>query len=571
MSLRAVKTGFVAAVVAFLAASPVGAQGFAGPYLAATQADLRNDYDAAAEFYSRALLREPSNQTLLQSAIVSNVASARYDTALVISRQLHAVEPDNQVAALVEIADAFQKGDYDRAEKFLGDEKYRLNPLFAGLLKGWVSVGKGDYTAATAAFDALDQNDTLQAYGMYHKALALGLAGDFSTASTLFEGDENGPLHLDRMAVLAHVASLSQDEQNDRAITVINGLLSDGFADTQLSDLRSRLQADETIPFDVVEAPGDGAASVFGIIGSALARDDAERFGLIYARLGTLIAPTYDEANILAAEILTDQSQYQQAIDAYAQIAPESPWYISAEIGRAEALEDSDKTDQAVEVLSNLARKETDNLSVQTSLGDVQRRNENYGEAAKTYTLAMELIETETPSHWVLYYSRGISFEREKEWPKAEADFRHALELQPEQPQVMNYLGYSLVELQKDMEEAQGMIERAVAQRPQDGYITDSLGWVLYRVGKFEEAVPHMERAVELVPVDPVVNDHLGDVLWMVGRKLEARFQWRRALSFEPEEDEAERIRRKLEAGLDAVLAEEKLAEAEPEKTAQDG
>ena len=149
-----------------------------------------------------------------------------------------------------------------------------------------------------------------------------------------------------------------------------------------------------------------------------------------------------------------------------------------------------------------------------------------------------------------------------KNWDAAEADFRAALEIDPEQPQVLNYLGYSLVERQEKLDEALSMIERAVEARPESGYIIDSLGWVLYRMGRYEDAVSHMERAVELMPVDPVVNDHLGDVYWAVGRKLEAEFQWRRALSFvDPEDTDAEakpdRIRRKLDVGLDVVLAEE--------------
>ena len=158
------------------------------------------------------------------------------------------------------------------------------------------------------------------------------------------------------------------------------------------------------------------------------------------------------------------------------------------------------------------------------------------------------------------------------EWDRAEADFRTALELNPGQPQVLNYLGYSLVEKQIKLDEALEMIEQAVAASPDSGYIVDSLGWVLYRLGRYDEAVGHMERAVELMPVDPVVNDHLGDVYWAVGRAREAQFQWMRALSFvDPEEVDGEadpdRMRRKLEVGLDVVLAEEG---ADPLKVADD-
>ena len=173
------------------------------------------------------------------------------------------------------------------------------------------------------------------------------------------------------------------------------------------------------------------------------------------------------------------------------------------------------------------------------------------------YDAAIALVPDPQPVHWVLYYTRGISNERAGNWPAAEADFREALVLSPDQPMVLNYLGYSLVEQGRDLDEALDMIERAVAGQPDDGYITDSLGWVLYRMGRYEEAVPHMLRAVELTPDDPIINDHLGDVLWKVGRIREAEFQWRRALSFGPAPDlDMDRVRRKLEVGLDQVISE---------------
>jgi Flp pilus assembly protein TadD len=158
----------------------------------------------------------------------------------------------------------------------------------------------------------------------------------------------------------------------------------------------------------------------------------------------------------------------------------------------------------------------------------------------------------------VLFYTRAIANERAGQWDAAEADFRKALELQPDQPMVLNYLGYSMVEQRRNLDEALGMIERAAAGQPDDGYITDSLGWVYFRLDRFEDALNPMLRAVELVPDDPILNDHLGDVLWKVGRKREAEFQWRRALSFGPAEDlDMDRVRNKLDVGLDKVLEDE--------------
>ncbi|MFK7942491.1 MAG: tetratricopeptide repeat protein, partial [Paracoccaceae bacterium] len=214
--------------------------------------------------------------------------------------------------------------------------------------------------------------------------------------------------------------------------------------------------------------------------------------------------------------------------------------------------------DAAVEALRAAVSQFPDSLEANTSLGDLLRRESRFAEASLAYNGAVDLIGEVQPFHWALFYRRGIALERSKQWDKAEADFRRALELQPDQPDVLNYLGYSLVEKGLKLSEAEKMIEKAVEQRPDDGYIVDSLGWVLYRFGEFDRAVTHLERAVELRPVDPVINDHFGDALWMVGRRVEARFQWKRSLSFEPEEENAVRIREKLDIGLDKVLLRER-------------
>ena len=225
-------------------------------------------------------------------------------------------------------------------------------------------------------------------------------------------------------------------------------------------------------------------------------------------------------------------------------------------------------------MLQQLTRSHGTLPSVHSALGDALRAQDDFKAAIKSYDKAIELTPDSNPQRWVLYYARGIAEERLGNGEASERDFRAALEINPDQPQVLNYLGYSLVEQGRNLDEALNMIERAVAASPDSGYIVDSLGWVLYRLGRYEEAVDQMERAVELVAVDPVLNDHLGDVYWSVGRQREAEFQWRRALSFvDPEDQDSEadpkRMRRKLEVGLDAVLAEEgaePLSKASAEK-----
>jgi tetratricopeptide (TPR) repeat protein len=550
-----------AALAAALAlpVAPVAAQGLAGPYLAAMQADFRNDYTAAAEYFARAMRVDPDNLALMQNATVARVAAGELAEAVDLADRLAKAMPENQVAAVVRLAEALRAGDFDAAAGHAEAAGESLNPLLGGLLGGWIEVGREDFDAAIARFDAMTENDAIAAYGQYHKALALALAGDFVQAAEILSGGADGePLELGADALLARAEILAQLGREEEAVALLEEQLATGFPDATLIRLRDRLAAGEEVPFDRVASAADGAAEAFLTLAAALNNENSDRFALIYARLAGYINDELAEADLLAAEVLERHGQYQLATAALAEVPQESPWFVTAEIRRANTLRSAGDPEAGIEVLRKLAEGRPDNIEVHSALADALRAEERFAEAAEAYSGAIDLIGVPQPVHWVLYYSRGIAYERSDQWEKAEADFRKALELEPEQPLVLNYLGYSLVEQRRDLEEALDMIERAVAGQPDDGYITDSLGWVLYRLGRYEEALPHMLRAVELTPTDPIINDHLGDVLWMVGRQREARFQWQRALSFEPEtEADAERIRRKLEVGLDQVLAEE--------------
>jgi tetratricopeptide (TPR) repeat protein len=259
----------------------------------------------------------------------------------------------------------------------------------------------------------------------------------------------------------------------------------------------------------------------------------------------------------MTADLLVELGQHNLAIKEHEKLSNSHPQFFASELGRAEALRSSGKEMEAIEVLANLTVQYPNSANGFSILGNHYRRLELYDKAEVAYGEAINLYKNKGEAGWFLYYVRGITRERLDLWTLAEKDFRKALSLNPTQPQVLNYLGYSLIEKNSNLDEALEMIERAVKESPDSGYIVDSLGWGYYKLGQFEKAVPNLERAAELMPVDPIVNDHLGDVYWMVGRKTEAEFQWRRALSFDPEEEEMERIKKKLKVGLSQVLMDE--------------
>ncbi|HHB80915.1 MAG TPA: tetratricopeptide repeat protein [Aliiroseovarius sp.] len=413
---------------------------------------------------------------------------------------------------------------------------------------------------ALEMFDEMVKNPAIGKAALMQKALALALVGDYEGAARILGGEE-GTLELNRAGIIAYAQVLSQLERNPDAVDLIDKAFPD-TADPELITLRAELAAGKPVPFTAVTGARDALAQLFFEVGRSLLDGRDPGLVLIYTRLAQYLNPEHAGAALVTAEVFKKLGKDDLAAEAYAQVPQTDRNYPTAQLGRASALRRMGKVDEALATLEALAKFRPDLPAVEAAIGDTYRFEKRYAEAIPHYDAAIGLFKEPAPAQWRTYFSRAICYERTGQWPQAEADFRKALELFPDQPSVLNYLGYSYVERREHLDEALDMIRRAVAARPTDGYIRDSLGWVYYRLGRYDEAVDELERAVELKPLDPILNDHFGDALWAVGRKREAEFQWRRALSFitddtDLEELNPDRIRRKLEVGLDKVLEEE--------------
>jgi tetratricopeptide (TPR) repeat protein len=546
------------ALVAILTglAGPAPAQGLSGAYLAGQSSLMAADYEDAAAYFARALLLDPENPVLMNLALVSFVGVGGFDQALPIAQKLVSTGTSDQIGSMVLTVDAARKSDYALILSELESGQIRVVPLVDGLTRAWAEIGAGKMSEALATLDDVASKPTTKAFGLYHKALALAMAGDFEGAEKILGAGGEDQLNLTRRGILAHAEILSQLERNQDAVTLIDAGFG-GDPDPTIRAVRFRLAAGEMLPFTTIRDAQDGLAEVYFSVGSALEGQAPDDLVLDFARTANALRSDHADATLLTAAMLDKIGRHDLAIVTYQQIGDDNPFYFAAEMGRSDALDAEGRHDEAIKVLEALAAAHPEIASVHVTLGDALRREARYEEAAVAYDKALAMTPQPTRNQWSTYFARGICNERLKHWDKAEPDFRMALKLQPDQPQVLNYLGYSLVELRQNLPEAMGMIEKAVGARPDDGYITDSLGWVYYRLGRYDEAVKVMERAVSLMPTDAVLNDHLGDVYWAVGRKLEAEFQWRRALLFEPEEPDLKRIQRKLEVGLDKVLEEE--------------
>jgi tetratricopeptide (TPR) repeat protein len=546
--------------LALLAPQPVQADSLYGAYLAARHADLTSDYRAYVEYGTRALAQDPENIQLMSNLLVAQVGLGWFDAALAVAHRLEQKAPQDQVAGMVLLADAIRREDWQNVLDLLA-RGYSVGELLDGMIAAWAELGAGRMSQAMALFDDLAQSPGSETFVLYHRALALALVGDHESAAEILSGESGPVLQLNYDGITTYAQVLNQLERNADAIEMLDKVLPD-IGDAAMQTLRDKLAAGETVPFDAITSPRQAISEAFYAVADSLAGEVDPSVVLLYSRVSEFSDPDSVYALLLSAELLEAMDRHELAVETYGRISRDSRIYPQAALGRAEVLRRWGKVDEAIAELRLLAEAFPENLLVLISLGDILRFEWRYEEASHAYDSAIKLLEGEDPSQWSLYFYRGVTHEREGRWEQAEADFRKALELNPGEARVLNYLGYSFVEMNRNLEEALEMIELAVRNRPNDGYITDSLGWVYYRLGRYEEAVVQMEHAVELLPLDPVVNDHLGDTLWAVGRRLEAKFQWKRALSFITEDTDLnelnpDRIRRKLQVGLDVVLQEE--------------
>ena len=522
-----------------------------GSYLIGRYAHARGDYAAAAEHLQRVLNTDPDNISLLRRTVSLLAAEGRIEDAADLSRRLVEVDDSARLARFVLGLQDARNGDYEgalqRTDAIPRDGVYSL---LMPLAEGWLHAGAGSDAAALAALAPLGERDSYRPFFLLHAGLMNDLAGREAEAEALLReavaisGGSHRPV-----AALGSV--LMRAGRSVEARAVYAEYRKQNPENIWVERVLAAADAGMSVAPLVHDEPGGLAEALLGAAAALPQRENGDA-ALIYARLALFLNDGLDPARFLIGEILEGSERLEAAVDAYRSIPAGSDYGWAAQLRAASDLADLDRHDEAIAALNVMTDERPGRIDAASALGDVFRMDERYAEAAAAYDKAIGRIAIVENRHWRLFYVRGIAFERLGEWSRAEADFLHALELEPDQPLVLNYLGYSWVEQGRNLDEARTMIEKAVELRPGDGYIVDSLGWVAYRLGDFEEAARHLELAVELVPGDPIINDHLGDAYWQVGRLNEARFQWRRVLTLEPEDELADQVRRKLAGGLSA-------------------
>ena len=528
----------------------------AGPYLAARQASNFGDFEASARYNSQLIEIDRTNLLAMEDLVISYAAMGRMDQAIKIVEEFRKVHAESYFIHTVALAKSIYEKNFDKALEYLESEQANRSFLLTALTKAWVLAGKGEIETAISEFDKLKEDQALVSFAVYHKALLYFSEGDYAFVEiTLKNYLDDGGAATNRIIILLIHALINMnkfDEAYDFLVATVGKRTPPEFRDISNS-IKQRRQFDKPLIKDAREGVGE----VFLTIAQILNAEKSDENTLVFARVAEFLLKDSPEPTLLCANILSKFEQYELAAQTYKKIPVDSVFYQTAEIGRAEAFSQVGRKKDAINVLRKLTLERPNSALAFQELGNELRYFERHQEAVRAYTKALNINRDQKSKNWILHYSRGMSLERLDDWENAEADFRAALKLQPNQPYVLNYLGYSLVEKKMKLDEALDMIELAVSLRSDSGYIVDSLGWVLFRLKRYDEAVLQLERATELMPIDPIINDHLGDGYWAVGRKREARFQWRRALSFDPDEKDELRIKKKLDLGLDKVLREE--------------
>jgi len=523
-----------------------------GNYLAARHASKVRQDSHAAMFLLSALKGSPDDPILVNRAYLTLLLDGRVPEAVALARKVIETNPKATLAHVVVAVDDIRVGNYAAADERLAAlPEGRISLFLSKMLRGWTLTGLDRPESGIAELQVLADQQGLETLFNLHAALISEVAGKREDAVRYARAAAKGE-RLSLVLVQLMGGVLERSGASEEARALYKRYLDDHAGSAMISAALVRVEENAVHPREVKTAADGAALALFDAVG-ALSRQNTSETALVLGQLALHLQPEFPALQMLVADLMESLNRREQANRLYASVDPASPLSRQARLNIALNLNRMNRFDEAAQQLRDLANEYADDPEPLVDLGDILRSHERFDEAVDAYDGAVSRIPELKPYHWRLLYARGIALERAKHWPRAEEDFLKALEFEPDQPFVLNYLGYSWIEQDKNLEEAQEMIRKAVEQRPDDGYIVDSLGWAYFQIGKFEDAVQELERAVELRPEDAVINDHLGDAFWAVGRTREARFQWTRALGLEPDPE----LKIKLEAKLDKGLVKE--------------
>jgi tetratricopeptide (TPR) repeat protein len=521
---------------------------FSGNYLAGRMAGRMRDNDAASNFLAAALKQEPGNPVLVERLFQSELAMGHVAQAETLAPGVIANNSQQRMAHIVLGLKEFRNRRYPEARAQFNDAAYTpVGELTSALLNAWSYAGEGSLNAALKELDKLDGQDAFSSYKAVHAALIADFLKSSIRADVAFKKANDLAGNSLRVAQ-AYGNFLARNDHIPEAKKIYQKFLSGGQHNVIIEADLAELESGKA-PAPFIIKPAQGAAEVMFSLAAAMNGDQSVDAALMYAQLAMVLNPDEPVVRSLVGDIYTDMKINQSAIDIYEAVPTTSPLRNYADTQIAVNLQREDRNKEAIARLQTVVSKDSKNIDALVALGGLYRNGEEFQKAIETYNQAIA-IQGDSSVVWQLYYYRGIAYDRMKEFEKSEADFRKSMTLSKDEPSVLNYLGYSMIDRGVKLDEAINMVKKAVELKPNDGYIVDSLGWAYFTMGDFDQAVNYLERAVDLNPADPTIAQHLGDAYWRVGRKLEAQFQWQHAKDNHPEAADLVQIENRLKNGL---------------------
>jgi tetratricopeptide (TPR) repeat protein len=524
-----------------------------GDYLAGSYAGYLDDTLARSKYFTKAFKVAPDDTRLGRRAVTAALMAGDFELSKKLAKDLYKIDKTESMAQAILAIDAFSKGRHRNVKKYVNKDSADITMgIVMAFTEGWNYVALGDEEKAQGIFEGQKTRAYFRELGVLQIAKMAAYSKDDETAKAFFDKFEK-PEQARVETTLSKARFYAKLGEKDKAQSILEDYIAEsGLESGPLSSYVRKLKEGKDIdkPLSpkqqLSRALTDPSYEFF-------LRNRAPDAAEVYLRLALQVDPKNEKAQLWLASLLENTDRSDEAMPIYKAIKESSPYVVSARLSEANIYFDREEDEKALLVLEDVnAKNET--FITREALGRARLIRENYADALPIYTAIIDsMSEEEISKNTQPLYFRGISYERTDQWQKAEADFLRVLEIEPENADALNYLGYTWVDRGENLKRAFDMIRKAVKLEPDSGAIIDSLGWAHYKLGEYQEAKVQLEKAVELSPSSATIVDHLGDVYWKLGRYREAGYQWERALIYDPTDEERETIKVKLKSGLSAV------------------
>ena len=547
--------------------SSIGDSSDYGNFLAAEYASLNFQPKTAVKYLKQVVKKDSDNPTIIRDAYNMYAVDGDIKNAAFYAEKILKNHPEYFIPAYICITESIQNRKFDHALNIIGKlNNNSFNLFIKPFVTAWLHVGKGDFAAAYKTLEPLAKEQVFLAIYNFNTALIADMEKDYAKAKKHYIAALNNTSGLTLTAVKLLGKRIGELGEEKLSADILEKYREINF----LVNNSVELSYDDTPPISIEYA----VAEIYTSLASVIPASDVYNrdFATVFYNMAIYLYPDFSLSKIFLADTLSS-SDKEEANRIYASIKENDEFYLAAQLKIARNYAESGDTEKAEKTFGMLAERFPTIVEPYSEMGDYYRMASQYEKAEKEYTKALQRVKKTDKVYWALLYSRGICLERMKRWKEAEADLKEAMELNPNNAYILNYLGYCWLDRGINLEKAFQMIKQAYDMTKNDGHITDSLAWAFYMSGNYDYALQFMEKALTLQPGNSVINDHLGDIYWELKRYNEARYQWKKALELDTdlEEKDRENIKKKMKYGkaknvpkLKIKLIEEKQAVKKP-------